>query len=381
MVFPIMWMTAIVGPAVALTSNPLQMWDRSVGVDIQSAACQDFVKFMTASHGEKNGLQTDTLMVTRDGKPVYEWYDGVYDPETPHCMWSATKSIGATLLGAAVTEGAVDVSARLSQFYPSDQRTFKSAQQREFYERIELKDLIAMAGGFEWTERDYSQIKGLAVLDMLYLKGYKDTTAFAAAADLAPEGPGNRYIYSSGSSALVLGALKQVYAKEQDTFPWRLLFDPLEMEDVVFERDQAGNFVASSYVHLKLRDMAKIGQLFINRGVWNGKRVLSESWIDQAARPSHGMLSEGTPIEDLKFEGAVYGEAGMWTNNAIRGLPRFFPAAPDDMIFAAGHYGQVILILPTQNLVIARTGHDKEYFSKINAMVGKALACFGGGRP
>jgi len=150
------------------------------------------------------------------------------------------------------------------------------------------------------------------------------------------------------------------------------LFNPLGMKSAVFERDHRGVFLGGSSAFATPRDMARIGYLYLQNGQWNGKTILSESWIAKTKSPSPGYLSDGTVIQDITTEG-VYG-GSVWLNLAAKkGFGKPYPHSPEDMLFARGHYGQMIIVLPSQDMVITRTGLDKEYNSRVDAFVSKQL--------
>ena len=87
------------------------------------------------------------------------------------------------------------------------------------------------------------------------------------------------------------------------------------------------------------------------------------------------MLSPATTDDMIKEEGAYY-SLGFWINPKARDMPKLFPNNPTDVFFAAGHYGQNIIVFPKEDLMIVRMSHDKEYFSKLDRIMQKARKCF-----
>ena len=344
------------------------------GTPLDSPECQAFQKLIRggASDTEKS-LKTDGLVVMKDGKISYEFYDRYYDPTTPHCLWSVSKSISTALLGTAVLERKMALDDRLSRYFPE---TFDRASDPygSFYRDVKISDLIEMGSGFQWEEDYGATIQTSSVVKMLYLDGHQDMARFALSSPMRPEGPGGKWTYSSGDTNILMGALKKAYGSRYESMPWRNLFKPIGMRGVVFERDASGTFLGASYAHASPREMAKFGQLYLNDGVWNGKRILPEGWVAMSKTVSSALLAKGTPSEEIISEG-VYGR-GFWLNQRVRDLPLPFPNAPQDLFFAAGLYGQIVAIIPSQRLVIARTGRDKEYWSKLDPFFSLAAACF-----
>lgn len=335
-------------------------------------ACQKFVKFMTADRSSE-GLKTDQLVVIKGGRVVYEANDKLYGSNAPHFLWSISKTVTATIIGAAIQKGLIDTSDRLASFVARSKRGPNDAQ----YDRIRLSDLLEMSSGFEWHESNDGALPKNTLLDMLYATGRKNVLNYAANAPLTRLGPGVKFEYSSANSSLLLGVLKKRMGAKYDDAPWTLLFDQLGMKSARFEQDPSGNFVGGSYFLASARDLAKIGFLYLKKGMWDGKRILPENWVDYVTEVSPAMLNKETTLDYIKSEG-VFGRS-LWVNKNIRGLGLPFPRSPKDLFFAAGHNGQALFMIPSQDMVIARTGWDEEYWSKIDKMISYAVDCYGRG--
>lgn len=341
-----------------------------------SESCREFVRYWIADE-EPGGLKTDQLVVVKNGKVFFEYAESPYGDDKPHSLWSASKSVTATLVGAALQRGVLHLEDKLSDFYPASLRTDKGPYEKN-YEKITIEDLLEMGSGFEWSESYEGDIRSSSVLDMVYLRGWKDMALFALQSPIRPEGPGKFWRYSSGNSNLLMGILKKKMGDAYKSMPWDFLFNPLGMKSARFERDASGTFVGSSYVYASAQDMAKIGYLLLHDGIWAGKRILPEGWTEYVTEISPAMLAPLTTPEYIKKEEGVFGRT-VWLNKPVKGIPKPFPNAPDDMFFAAGHYGQLIYVIPSMDLVIARNGYDTEYWSKIDTMVSKAVDCFSQG--
>jgi CubicO group peptidase (beta-lactamase class C family) len=330
----------------------------------KSQECQDFINFSTKS----KTFLTDGLVVIKEGKLEYEHYDPKYGTNTPHVLWSVSKTITGALLGIAVRDGKISLNQHLNEFYP---RPLAS----ESYQNIKIENLFFLDTGFLWEERTSSNIAKNSVLNMLYGKGHFDIVDFATNMNLIPEMPGHQWRYSTGTPAITMGVLKQVYGDDYDNMPWELFFNPLGMKHVIFERDHQGVFNGGSSAFATPREMAKMGYLYLKRGKWNGKEILPEEWLEKTLQVSPGYLSEGTVIRDITKDGVFGGS--IWLNRAVKkGFGKPYPASPEDMYLAIGHNGQLIIVLPTQKMVIARTARDFEFNSKVDEFVTRAISCF-----
>ena len=361
---------------------------------LERTACKDkFIPFATQMASEPDGLKTDGLVVVKDGIILYEYYDAEHNPDKPHYLWSASKSVTATIFGAALERGValadgspLSLKTPLHKIFSSALRKASEGQVNEpNYLRIRLVHLLQMATSFEWDESYESAVEESSVLRMLYLDGRANMPLYALTRPMLPNRPGTRWIYSGGNSNIIMAVLREISGESYGTLPWDLLFTPLGMTfdpetkaGVTFERDGKGNFVGSSYLHMSPRDMARVGYLYLRDGFWNGKRLLPEGWVEAARRFNSAQANTSLGPDYVAYinrEG-IFSERSFWLNIEVPGLKVQFPNAPRDMYFAAGHYGQLLIVLPSENMVIARTGHDAEYWSKIDAFVSQAMVCF-----
>jgi CubicO group peptidase (beta-lactamase class C family) len=390
---------------------------------LATPACQDFVGFMFPPANADQvraqqlstspdklpdaevSLKTDSAIVIKHGRILYENYAGGYagHPEKKHPVWSASKSVTAGLIGAIVQDsqnkahGKGSANARLTRSGKAiDLKTplsdLMDASELNSDPRIgalTVEQFLGMAPNLAWAERYDGDITKSNIIRMLWLDGPKDMSTYAASVGFGPQGPGNRFIYSSGNAVILMRAFKSLFGDDYDRMPWNVLFERLGMENVTFERDRKGVFVGSSYVHMPLRDLARFGYAYLNGGFFAGDQVISPDFVKGARELALGMRVPGTTNADIIEEAGFYG-LGFWINarpdalarNGIRQFgangpkEKFFPNAPQDTFFAAGHYGQNILVFPQDDLMIVRMSHDKEYWTKLDRMMSKGRGCF-----
>jgi CubicO group peptidase (beta-lactamase class C family) len=129
------------------------------------------------------------------------------------------------------------------------------------------------------------------------------------------------------------------------------------MTSAVLERDAAGTPVGSSFLHATPRDLARLGLLHLADGCWRGQRLLPPGWVRQATGLTAPMRS---PAQG-RDPGDVQGR-GWWLNRPVPALgqPVPWPGAPEDAYAARGHWGQVLAVIPSQDLIVVRTGDDRE---------------------
>jgi CubicO group peptidase (beta-lactamase class C family) len=280
---------------------------------------------------------TYAVVIVQHGRLVYERYHGALehfdrpptpvDATTPLLSWSMAKSVLHAVVGLLVGDSRLDLDAPATVpewSDPSDPR-----------HSIALRHLLAMRDGLDWTE-DYVDDKASDVIEMLFGDHQSDMAHFAADRTLAAP-PGTRFNYSSGTSNIVSGIVSRTLGpgEEYARFLHRHLFAPLGMTSADPEFDEAGTWVASSYLRATARDWARFGLFYIRDGVWDGVRLLPAAWVDYART----MVS-------LDEEGEPYG-AHWW------GLPGENPLGT---FRASGYEGQSISICPSLDLVVVRLG-------------------------
>jgi CubicO group peptidase (beta-lactamase class C family) len=129
------------------------------------------------------------------------------------------------------------------------------------------------------------------------------------------------------------------------------------MGGAVLERDAAGTFVGSSYLHATPRDLARMGLLLLDDGCFLGERILPEGWVRESSQVSEP-IRRGGPS---RSPGDVAGRS-LWLNRPVPelGQARPWPDVPEDAISAQGHWGQLVTVVPSLDLVVVRTGDDRE---------------------
>ena len=257
---------------------PAQQWSRGPAVDSPVLKALEDYAFVPRDDEAREGIRTDALLVIRDGRLVYERYAGATGPQTPHLIWSASKSLLAVLLGVAYGEGRFQLQDPAAKYYPTLQQ----------HPAITLEHLLHWASGLDWQEDyEYAPLNS-SVVAMLYTRGHRDMAAFTAQR-AASSPPGQDFRYSSGDSNLLAASLRgMVGAEKYPDYPWQALFDPLGITQAVWERDAAGTFVASSYLYLTARDLARVGLLMQREGRWRDRQLLPKAWVEFSRTPFAG---------------------------------------------------------------------------------------------
>ncbi len=289
--------------------------------------------------------ETRAVVVIHRGRLVAERYAPGFGPDTPFVSWSMAKSVTQALLGIAVRKGLVDIDK------PMGNPRWKAGDPRA---AIPWRHWINMTDGQEYHEIGVVDPTLNDAASMLYGRGRLDVAGFAAALPLV-HAPGTHWNYNSAGMNLIADALGRVFAPGASPAERRArvaaelkdeLFGPIGMTSAQPEFDQAGTFLGSSLVYATARDWARFGLLYLRDGEWDGRRILPAGWVDFARTK--------TPATNCD----VYG-AGFWVTPAAgRGKPyvALAPDGPRDIFLAQGHEGQVVVVVPSKDLVLVRLG-------------------------
>lgn len=272
------------------------------------------------------------LLIVRNDTILLEEYYGDYTPLSLANVFSVTKAVTSLLCGIAVDEGVISVNDPITKYIP------ELMEADPLFKQLTIEHLLDMRTGLDFKEdygwKPFSKMAklyyGKDVVNQFKKLHFKDN-------------PGNSHYYNSMATALLGVAIERAVSKPYASYLEEKVWKPLDMEsDAFISLDDAKHRQAKAYGGLatNVRDLAKIGRLYINGGVYDGKRIVSKEWIDKSTHAS------------LDNEAYSYG----WNNIITRidgkdiVTPRFF---------AIGLYGQVLFCDPEQNLIFVTLGDKK----------------------
>jgi len=352
-------------PATQRDYWPTKEWKvkkpEDVGMNSQDLKKMELYAFSRLQpESERKGIRTDSVIIVKNGYIVYEKYAGEFTRNKVHITWSVSKSFTNALFGIAIKEGKLSLSDPAWKFYPS--------LNRGQHKNITVDHLMRMSSGLYSNETYEASPLKSTVNAMLFTIGHTDMAAYAASQDLEAN-PGEKWEYASPTPNLLMAMLKNTMsAREYEQYPWEKLFNVIGMKKVVWERDVAGTFVGSSYIFTTSQDMARFGYLFLNDGIWEGKRLLPQGWVAYSTTIAPAYYT--TKLSKSDMADPAYG-ALWWLNRDIpeKNMKRAFPDAPDDMFIAMGHWGQYIFIIPSLDMVIVYTGDNRDDTFNINTFL------------
>ena len=296
---------------------------------------------------------TKAVVVLHDGQLIAERYAPGYGPDTPIWAHSISKSITSALIGILVRQG------KLQLEQPAPIAAWRSPADE--HHAITVDQLLRMDSGLPFDETDGALN---AMTRMLYLE--HDMAGYAAKTPLVHP-PGTAWGYSNLGYVLLSRLVRDAAggsAVDVERLARRELFAPLGMRNTVIETDTTGTPVGASNVYASARDLARFGQLYLDDGVVDGRRLLPAGWVDYSRSQT---LDTG------------YG-AGFWTNLVNKGhvpvwnAPWGMPQLPKDMYYARGAFGQYVVIVPSEHLVVVRMGISLYYGDDTGDLVAAVIA-------
>lgn len=309
---------------------------------------------LTATLRETKKTNTDIVLIYKDGKVVYEFYDREYTPKIKHLSWSTAKTMAGILIGIAESEGLLSFNDPVKKYFPQAQTEAR------------IIDVLGMSSGIKFKEAYEGLPLDLDLTNMMYLEGHaKGYVNYMVNNPPSPTGlPGQYFNYSSGDTNLLLGILQKAInnKKVYDKYPWEKLFNPLGIE-ATFEQDMNGTFVGASYIYMTAPDFLKMGQLVMHKGVWNGKQIIPPKYWELMNRVADGVqvkVQEGNP------ENKAYSAQAI-TNLPIEGRKQAsaYNDLPLDSVIMYGFQGQIVVSSPSQKLVIVKLSMDEKDFDRL----------------
>lgn len=277
-----------------------------------------------------NDSNIHSIVLIKNGKMVLEEYFYGYTRDTSHFLASVSKSITSILIGIAIDQKiASDVEAKAYEFFPEYTGTRWVDQKYP----ITLHHILTMSAGLDWEANKFSRRDPLHTTYQMYDSG--NPIAFVLDRDVI-EAPGEKFNYNSGLTILLGGIVKNTSGQYIDDFAGQYLFSPLGISEYHWDKFWNGHIQTDGGLHLRPRDMAKIGYMIMKNGKWKDRQIVSREWVAQSTK------------NQIDARGIGYGYQ-WWIGKTIVNNRTI------NVLFASGHGGQKIFIIPELDLVAVFT--------------------------
>lgn len=293
---------------------------------ISSAAILEFVNAV-----EANIQELHSFMLLRHGQVVAEGWWAPYGPERPHMLFSLSKSFTSTAIGLAVAEGRLSVDDRVVSFFPED----VPAKIGKNLADMRVRHLLSMttghirdATGAAMTQKEGNWAKGFLALPVRHT-------------------PGTHFVYNTAATYMLSAIIQKLTGTTLLDYLTPRLFEPLGIENPTWETCPRGINTGGFGLNIKTEDIAHFGQLYLQKGVWNGRQILPEAWVAEATS-SH--ISNGTDPNSDWAQGYGY---------------QFWRCRHDNYR-GDGAFGQYCIVMPAQDAVLAITSGLKDMQPPLN---------------
>ena len=302
---------------------------------ISSAAIQAFVQ---AADSGIDGM--NSVMIVRHGRVVAEGWWAPYDARTPHVLYSLSKSFTSTAVGMAVAEGKLSVDDEVLKFFPEEAPANPSANLRA----MRVKDLLRMVTGHQTEPALFGQVDSSMRSATWVKRFFAHPVAFK---------PGTHFLYNSPATYMLSAIVQKVTGQTVADYLQPRLFEPLGIERPTWVRSPEGINAGAYGLSVRTEDIAKFGQLYLQRGRWKGKQLIPAAWVDEATARQ---TSNGSSPRSDWDQG--YGYQFWQSRHGYRG---------------DGAFGQYMLIVPEVDAVVAITSGVRDMQSVMNLVWDRLL--------
>jgi len=270
------------------------------------------------------------------------WWHPHYRRGDLHSLQSVSKTVASVIIGTAVTRGDFpSIDTPILNFFD----TTKVANIDDRKRRVTVRHILTMTAGLDWNENlPYTDLRNSAT----QMEASGDWIQFTIDRPMAEE-PGKTFNYSSGESALLAHIFRAATGQDIEEYGARYLFNPIGITDWFWKRSPTGTADTEGGLYLRRADLARIWYLFLQKGMWDGKQIVSADWVKQSVTPAIDVVTRGPGIKyGLKW----------W----------LYPYGTDNSKLAwagSGFGGQVPLVFPDEDLVVVANAW--------NVLPGKAL--------
>jgi CubicO group peptidase (beta-lactamase class C family) len=295
--------------------------------EAQGVSSEQLLRFLKAVDERVKSMHS--FMLLRHGYVVAEAWWAPESPETPHVLWSLSKSFTSTAVGMAVSEGKIRLDDRVIDFFPEDVPEKVSDQLKA----MRIRDLLTMTTGHQ-SEPNVRETKEWIRVFL---------------AHPVPHKPGTHFLYNTPATFMQSAIMQKVTGQSTLEYLQPRLFDPLGIAAPKWDTNPEGITLGGYGLYLKTEDIAKFGQLYLQRGKWNGKQLVPEDWIPAATSKQ---VSNGSNPESDWDQGYGF-QFWRCRHNAYRG---------------DGRDGQFCVVMPSLDAVIVMTAKTGNMQSQLNVV-------------
>jgi CubicO group peptidase (beta-lactamase class C family) len=289
---------------------------------------------------DKNVNTFHSFMIVRHGKVISEGWWKPEKADEPHILNSVSKSFNSTAVGLAIQNGKLKLDDPVLKFFPGDAPAMPS----ENLKAMTVRDLLTMSGGHatEPERGDSPSVKQFLAHPVVYK-------------------PGTHFLYNTMGSYVLSAIVTKVTGQTSLEYLKPRLFQPLGIESARWDTSPEGNSLGGYGLFLRTEDIAKLGQLYLQKGKWNGKQLVAQEWIEE------------TTFKQISNENEGHAHIGPdW----VEGYGFQFWRCRHNAYRADGAGGQFIVVMPDQDVVVAITADSDNMQAELDAIWDHLLPAF-----
>ncbi len=330
---------------MALTSSMNSMKAQTEIIDLPRVGTPERVetamKGFFAQAADKS-MDIHSVMIVRNGNVIYSHWQSAGAENVPHVLHSVSKTFTATAVGLAIADGKMALTDKVVDYFPDK----LPAQVSDNLKAMTVRDLLTMSCGHD-VEPSF--------------RGAQQDWVSAFLAHPVIHEPGKFYLYNSLGTYMLSAIVQKVTGEKVVDYLTPRLFSPLHISKPRWEESPQGINCGGWGLYLKTEDLAKMGQLLLQKGKWNGKQLIPAEWVAEMSKKQVESVNPGTRLEDAAAKGMTV-ETSDWMQGYGYQMWRCRPGC----FRADGARGQYIIVVPDKNAVVAITSDVGDLQGELN---------------
>jgi CubicO group peptidase (beta-lactamase class C family) len=331
---------------MALTACKNNVKETAEIIDLPRAETPDSVAKAMDGFFEQaaaDSMDIHSVMIVRDGSVIYSRWQSEGVDTVPHVLHSVSKTFTATAVGLAIADGKMALTDKVIDFFPDK----LPADVSDNLKAMTVRDLLTMTCGHDEEPTGRRE------------EGVDWVQAFLA--HPVVHEPGQFYLYNSLGTYMLSAIVQKVTGEKVVDYLDARLFQPLHIDKPKWEESPHGINCGGWGLYLKTEDLAKMGQLLLQKGEWNGKQLIPAEWVAEMSKKQVESINPGTRIEQAEERGMTK-ETSDWMQGYGYQMWRCRPGC----FRADGARGQYIIVVPDKNAVIAITSDNGDLQGELN---------------
>ena len=332
---------------VALTACVNTTKETAEIIDLPRAETPDSVasameNFFQRAAGDS--LDIHSVMIVKDGKVIFSRWQSQGVDTVPHVLHSVSKTFTATAVGLAIADGKMKLTDKIIDFFPDK----LPAEVSDNLKAMTVRDLLTMSCGHDVEPSGF--------------RGGEETDWVQAfLAHPVVHKPGTFYLYNSLGTYMLSAIVQKVTGEKVVDYLDTRLFQPLHIDKPKWDESPQGINCGGWGLYLKTEDLAKMGQLLLQQGEWNGKQIIPAEWVSEMSKKQVESVNPGTRMEDAEAKGMT-----VKTSDWMQGYGYQMWRCRPGCFRADGARGQYIIVVPDKNAVIAITSDVEDLQGELN---------------